>query len=83
MRTWRFREARGRFKDLVDEAIHRGPQRIAGRRGQAVVVVSEEAWNRVAKDIPSFGRLLASCPLSDADAPPRRPVRVVGDRIFD
>jgi antitoxin Phd len=83
VRNWQLQEARSRFKSLFDEALDHGPQRVTRHGKQAVVVVSEEEWNRVTKNVPSFGKLLASCPLSDEDVAPRRPLRAVRDRTFD
>ncbi len=80
MRTWQLQEARNRFKDLIDEAVGRGPQRVTRRGKAAVVVVSEEEWQRVTRNVPSFGRLLAACPLDDDDLPRRRPARVLRGR---
>jgi len=63
MRTWPLQEARTRFRDLVDSALDEGPQRITRHGKQAVVVVSEEEWDRRLGSRPSFGDLLTACPL--------------------
>jgi prevent-host-death family protein len=83
MRNWRLQEARDRFKDLFDHAREEGPQRVTRHGKQAVVVVSEEDWKRITSNIPSFGRLLAACPLGNDELPPRRKSRVVRDGTFD
>lgn len=80
MRTWQLQQARSRFKDLIDEAVGRGPQRVTRRGKAAVVVVSEEEWQRVTRNVPSFGRLLAACPLDGDELPRRRPARVLRSR---
>jgi antitoxin Phd len=77
MRTWPLQEARTHFRDLVDSALDEGPQRITRHGKQAVVIVSEEAWNRRAATRKSFGDLLAQCPLRADDLRPRRPARVI------
>jgi prevent-host-death family protein len=83
MRSWRLQEARDRFKDLFDHAHAEGPQRVTRHGKQAVVVVSEEEWERLTSNVPSFGRLLAACPLQGADLPPRRKSRIVRAGTFD
>jgi antitoxin Phd len=77
MRTWPLQEARTHLRDLVDSALDEGPQRITRHGKQAVVVVSEEEWDRHVRPRRSFGDLLADTPLTAEDLPPRRPARVV------
>ena len=77
MRTWPLQQARTRFRDLVDSALDEGPQRVTRHGKQAVVVVSEEEWNRRTGPRKSFGDLLVTCPLRTEDLPPRRSARVV------
>jgi len=77
MRTWPLQEARTHFRDLVDSALDEGPQRITRHGKQAVVVVSEEEWDRRVRPRRSFGELLADTPLTADDLPPRRPARIV------
>jgi prevent-host-death family protein len=70
-------EALTRFRDLADSALDEGPQRVTRHGKQAVVVVSEEEWNRRAGPRKSFGDLLVTCALRAEDQPPRRAARVV------
>jgi antitoxin Phd len=77
MRTWQLQEARSRFSELVSEALMHGPQRVTRHGKSAVVVVSEERWQEVTNRIPSFGRMLAECPLEPDDLRKRRPARVL------
>jgi antitoxin Phd len=77
MRTWPLQEARTHFRDLVDSALDEGPQRITRHGKQAVVIVSEEEWNRRVATRKSFGDLLVQCPLRADDLMPRRPARVI------
>ena len=72
MRTWQVQEARRRFRELFDAAAEQGPQRIARRGKRAMVVLSEEEWKRLSDGVPSFGELLASCPIERKDLRPRR-----------
>ena len=82
MRTWQVQEARRQFRELFDAAAERGPQRIARRGKRAVVVLSEEEWQRLSDGVPSFGELLASCPIERQDLRPRRAARAIRRRIF-
>jgi prevent-host-death family protein len=63
-RTWPRQEARAHLHDVVDSALEQGPQRITRHGKQAVIVVSEEEWNRRAAPPRSFGDWLAASPLS-------------------
>ena len=70
------REAKAKLSALVDSAA-RGEGAIITRRGQPqAVILGVEEWQRL-RDVPSFGRLLASIPLEDGDldqrdtSPPR------------
>ncbi|MGA3403248.1 MAG: type II toxin-antitoxin system Phd/YefM family antitoxin [Acetobacteraceae bacterium] len=83
MRTWPLQEARAHLRDVVDSALEEGPQRITRHGKQAVIVVSEEEWSRHAGAHRSFGELLADCPLSAEDLPPRRPARAIRRNMFD
>ncbi|HZS84496.1 MAG TPA: type II toxin-antitoxin system Phd/YefM family antitoxin [Stellaceae bacterium] len=83
MRTWQLQEARSRFKDLFDDALGQGPQRITRHGKQAVVVVSEAEWEKLMRRRPSFGALLAECPLDAGDLPPRRKARALRARLFE
>ena len=80
MRTWQLQEARSRFSELVSEALTQGPQRVT-RHVRAVIIVSEERWNEVMQKVPSFGRMLAECPLDPDDLRTRWPARVFRSAI--
>jgi antitoxin Phd len=77
-KTWTVQDARAHFGDVIDGALKGKPQRISRRGRDAVVVVSEEEWKRLAKpDTPkmNFRDFLATFPLSREeweDVAPRR-----------
>jgi antitoxin Phd len=79
MRTWQLQEARSRFSELVSAALARGPQRVTRHGKAAVIVVSEAEWEVITRKIPSFGRLLAQCPLEPQDLAERQPARALRD----
>ena len=83
MRSWPLQEARNHLRDVIDGALHQGPQRITRHGKEAVIVVSEDEWNRRTGSPRSFGDLLAECPLVPEDLPPRRVARVLRHGMFD
>jgi prevent-host-death family protein len=83
MRTWPLQEARSHLRELFDNALTKGPQRITRHGRQAVVVISAEEWEHRTQPRRSFGELLTSCPLEDDDLPPRVPSRAARRTLFD
>lgn len=77
MRTWKLQEARSRFSELVAAALAGSPQRVTRHGRSAVIVVSESDWEAVTRKIPSFGGMLAQCPLDPEDLAERRPARAL------
>jgi prevent-host-death family protein len=64
---WRLAEAKNKLSEVVARAINEGPQRIS-RRGQVVVVVAEDEFDRLRGQQPSFTAYLLQGPdLSDID----------------
>lgn len=66
MKTWLVKDARARFGDVMSNALAGEPQRIARRGREAVVVVSEAAWERLQAPRPgkSFEEHLCDFPLT-------------------
>ena len=70
MREIQLRDAKATPSALVEEAAH-GETAVITRHGKPrAVIVGIKEWNRL-RDVPSFGHLLLSAPLGDADLPPR------------
>ena len=69
MVEWTIREARSKFGALVDAALAGEPQRVTRRGRPAVVVLSEEEYERLCQldtaEAPSFGELLLEIPQGD------------------
>jgi antitoxin Phd len=82
MRTWPLQEARGHLRDVIDSALDQGPQRITRHGKQAVIVVSEEEWNRHVSPGKSFGDLMAESPLTSDARRPKRPARAIRRDLF-
>jgi prevent-host-death family protein len=70
MRVIRLTDAKATLPSLIDDAA-RGEPSIITRRGRpAAVAIGFEEWERLT-NVPSFGRLLMSAPISGDDLPPR------------
>ena len=70
MKQVQLRDAKARLSTLVEDAAH-GQSAVITRHGKPrAVILGIDEWNRL-RDVPSFGRLLASAPLDDGDLPPR------------
>jgi prevent-host-death family protein len=73
---WQFAEAKNKLSEVVSRALSEGPQRIR-RRGQVVVVLSENDFNRLSGNRESFtdyllrGPDLAGLDLSRDQSPMR------------
>lgn len=64
---WQLAEAKNKLSEVVSRALSEGPQRIR-RRGEVVVVLSEDDFERLSGNRESFGEYLLRGPdLSDLD----------------
>ena len=45
-KVWQFHEAKARFSELIRRVRTDGPQRVVKHRGEAVVIVSAEEYDR-------------------------------------
>lgn len=57
MRTHALHEARSNFSALVDRALAGEPQRVTRHGKEAVIIVSEAAWNARPKSAPTLADL--------------------------
>ncbi len=75
---WRLADAKNRFTELVNRALAEGPQRVR-RRDDAVIVLSEEEFEALVGNRPSFKQFLLEAPRLDTLdlARDRSPVRDV------
>ena len=72
MREVQLRDAKAQLSAVVD-AAEQGEAALITRHGKpAAVIIGFEEWKRLSS-VPSFGALLAMCPLRDEDLPPREP----------
>jgi antitoxin Phd len=59
--TWNLTEAKNHLSELVNRTLTEGPQRIT-RRNDMVIVITEEEYNRLCRQKPSFKEALLSAP---------------------
>jgi antitoxin Phd len=65
MMDWQLADAKNRLSEVVNRALTEGPQRIK-RRGDRVVVLSEEDYDRLTGNRPTLVQFLLDGPdLSD------------------
>lgn len=60
---WQLQEAKNRFSEVVEDALHEGPQTVTRRGEPVVVVVAIETWRRLTVPAPSLKDYLRSAPL--------------------
>lgn len=58
---WQLADAKNRFSELVTRALNEGPQRVR-RRGQTVVILAEEEYDRLTGERPNFRDFLLNAP---------------------
>lgn len=85
MKTWLVKDARAHLGDIISGALSGEPQRVTRRGRDAVVVVSEQEWERRCANGPGSkppktpSQLLAEFPLTpeewDEVRPRREPYR--------
>lgn len=77
---WRLQDAKARFSQVVDAALHGEPQHVTKRGREAVVVLSEASYralrNSALSDAPSFVDHLLNIPKADALAVVRADIQL-------
>jgi prevent-host-death family protein len=76
MRKIQLKDAKAKLSTVIDEALRGKPSVITRHGRREAVLLSYEDWARLSQ-VPSFGRLLMSAPVGEADIParPRMPLR--------
>ena len=73
MRTaWALQDAKNRFSEVVEEAMHKGPQWITRRGQDAVVVVSAPEYRKMKKRKSSLVEFFRESPLFGQELDLRR-----------
>jgi prevent-host-death family protein len=69
---WPLQDAKNKFSEVVNRALHRGPQIITRRGVQAVVVLSYEEYQRMQKPQTDLVTFFRTSPLADVELDLRR-----------
>jgi antitoxin Phd len=72
MASWKVVEAKARFSELIDKALHQGAQEITRHGKRAVVVVAAKEWDRRATRQDSLVEFLDRSPLRGSGIEIRR-----------
>jgi prevent-host-death family protein len=72
MASWKVVEAKARFSELIDKALHQGAQEITHHGKRAVVVVAAKEWDRRATRQDSLVEFLDRSPLRGSGLEIRR-----------
>lgn len=65
--AWQLQEAKNRFSEVVEEALHAGPQTVTRRGEPVVVVVAIDTWRKLSGQGPSLKDFLRGAPLEGLD----------------
>ena len=63
--TWKIKDARANFSELVDRALNDGPQVVTRNGKKAVVVISAAEWERRNRRRGDLVEFFASSPLRE------------------
>ena len=66
-RFWQLQDAKSKFSELVDKAIHNGPQIVTKYGKNAVVVLSYEDYQKAAQPKSDLITFFRHSPLADID----------------
>jgi prevent-host-death family protein len=73
MTTWRVADAKARFSELIERALHEGAQEITRHGRRTVVVVSAAEWDRRGHRKGNLVEFLDRSPLKDSGLTIERP----------
>jgi prevent-host-death family protein len=65
--SWKITEARNKLGQVVDEAIHRGPQIITRRGVEVVIVLSLDVHRRLSTFNEKLSDFIRRSPLAEVD----------------
>ena len=64
--TWQLQEAKSKFSQLVEDAMHKEPQIVTKHGDNAVVVLSFEEYTKITKPKTDLVKFLRDSPLAEA-----------------
>ena len=65
--TWQLQEAKSKFSQLVENAIHKAPQIVTKHGDKAVVVLSFEEYSKITKPKVDLVKFLRASPLTEME----------------
>lgn len=65
--TWQLQDAKSKFSQLVDNAMHNNPQFVTKHGNNAVVILSFEDYKKLVKPKEDLVTFLRNSPLADAE----------------
>ena len=66
MRLWELQDAKSRFSEVVDLTLNEGPQLVARRGGETVVILAAKDYHRLVNDEPNMIDHLLNAPGGEA-----------------
>ena len=63
--TWQLQEAKSKFSQLVEDAMHKEPQIVTKHGDKAVVVLSFEEYTKITKPKTNLVKFLRESPLAE------------------
>ena len=80
MRTWQIQEAKNRLREVVEKALHQGPQVITRRGAETAVVLSMKDYRKLLQPESDLVKFFQTSPLSGIELDLERS-RDVGRKI--
>jgi prevent-host-death family protein len=66
-KVWQLQEAKNRFSEVVESALHSGPQTVTRHGKEAVVVVSAETYKKLTHPRTRLSKFFHNSPLRGVD----------------
>ncbi len=67
MQTWQLQEAKNRLSEVVDKALHQGPQLITRRGAETAIVLSMEDYRKLRQPETDLVELMQSSPPAEVE----------------
>lgn len=67
MKSWQLQEAKAHLSQVVQDAIHQGPQSISLRGEAVVIMISIDEYEKLSKPKPSLVEFMRRSPLVGID----------------
>ena len=67
MQSWQLQEAKNRLSEVVDRALHQGPQLITRRGAETAVVLSMDDYRKMRQPETDLVEFMQASPLAGVD----------------